>query len=132
MAEYVVGLPEFADKLKKLNRPGWIDLREHPLAGVEEVDRYTYRVTLKGRYPQFVRPLPCVMPLYRGCLRSPAAFRAAATVENMLIGAFGAEGGSADLAATLGAAAAAAGATLTGPEIPGAALEALLFEDGAP
>lgn len=44
-----------------------------------------------GRYPQFVRPLPCVMPLYRGCLRSPAAFRAAATIENMLIGAFGAE-----------------------------------------
>ncbi|HEX6157146.1 MAG TPA: ABC transporter substrate-binding protein [Burkholderiales bacterium] len=54
MAEYIVGLPELADKLKKLNRPGWIDLREHPLAGVEEVDRYTYRVTLKGRYPQFV------------------------------------------------------------------------------
>jgi oligopeptide transport system substrate-binding protein len=58
MAEYIVGLPEFAEKLKKANAsanaPGWIDLREHALAGVEEVDRYTYRVTLKGRYPQFV------------------------------------------------------------------------------
>ena len=54
MAEYIVGLPEFAEKLKKLNAPGWIDLRSHALEGVEEVDRYTYRVTLKGRYPQFV------------------------------------------------------------------------------
>jgi oligopeptide transport system substrate-binding protein len=54
MAEYIVGLPELAAKLKNLNAPGWIDLRSHALAGVEEVDRYTYRVTLKGRYPQFV------------------------------------------------------------------------------
>ena len=54
MAEYIVGLPEYAEKLKKLNAPGWIDLRSHALEGVEEVDRYTYRVTLKGRYPQFV------------------------------------------------------------------------------
>jgi oligopeptide transport system substrate-binding protein len=54
MAEYIVGLREFADGLKKLNAPGWIDLRQHALRGVEEVDRYTYRVTLKGSYPQFV------------------------------------------------------------------------------
>ena len=54
MAEYIVGLPQLAEKLKNLNAPGWIDLRSHALAGVEEVDRYTYRVTLKGRYPQFV------------------------------------------------------------------------------
>ncbi|HEV3009157.1 MAG TPA: ABC transporter substrate-binding protein [Burkholderiales bacterium] len=54
MAEYIVGLGAYAEGLKKLNATGWIDLREHPLQGVEEVDRYTYRVTLKGRYPQFV------------------------------------------------------------------------------
>jgi oligopeptide transport system substrate-binding protein len=54
MAEYIVGLGEYAEKLKKLNADGWLDLRAHPLQGVEEVDRYTYRVTLKGRYPQFV------------------------------------------------------------------------------
>jgi ABC-type transport system substrate-binding protein len=54
MAEYIVGLPEYAEKLKPLNVPGWIDLRSHALEGVEEVDRYTYRVTLKGSYPQFV------------------------------------------------------------------------------
>jgi len=54
MAEYIVGLGEYAEKLKKLNADGWLDLRAHPLPGVEEVDRYTYRVTLKGSYPQFV------------------------------------------------------------------------------
>jgi ABC-type transport system substrate-binding protein len=54
MAEYIVGLPELAEELKKVDAPGWLDLRSHALAGVEEVDRYTYRVTLKGRYPQFV------------------------------------------------------------------------------
>ena len=54
MAEYVVGLAEYAERLKKLEPGGgWLDLREHPLAGVERVDRYTYRVTLKGAYPQF-------------------------------------------------------------------------------
>ena len=54
MAEYVVGLAEYAERLKKLEPGGgWLDLREHPLAGVERVDRYTYRVTLKGAYSQF-------------------------------------------------------------------------------
>ena len=54
MAEYIVGLGAYAEKLKKLDAAGWLDLRAHPLEGVEEVDRYTYRVTLKGSYPQFV------------------------------------------------------------------------------
>ena len=58
MAEYVVGLKEFAetvDKAAKAAGPGeWLDLRAYPLEGVTRVDAYTYRVTLKGRYPQFV------------------------------------------------------------------------------
>ena len=55
MAEYIVGLKEYAAKLKKATKPGeWLDLREHPLQGVERLDAHTYRVTLKGRYPQFV------------------------------------------------------------------------------
>ena len=55
MAEYIVGLKEYADRLRKAAVLGrWLDLREHPLAGVERVDALTYRVTLKGRYPQFV------------------------------------------------------------------------------
>ncbi|HUQ75970.1 MAG TPA: ABC transporter substrate-binding protein [Burkholderiales bacterium] len=56
MAEYVVGMPDFAKRLKEAesDRSRWLDLRQHPLKGVEVVDRYTYRVTLNGRYPQFV------------------------------------------------------------------------------
>jgi oligopeptide transport system substrate-binding protein len=55
MAEYIVGLPELAKALKDADqdRAKWLDLREHRLEGVEVVDRYTYRVKLKGRYPQF-------------------------------------------------------------------------------
>ena len=55
MAEYIVGLKEYAARLKKAAKPGeWLDLREHPLEGIERVDVHTYRVTLKGRYPQFL------------------------------------------------------------------------------
>lgn len=32
----------------------WLDLREIPFAGAEVVDRYTYRVRIQGKYPQFV------------------------------------------------------------------------------
>jgi oligopeptide transport system substrate-binding protein len=55
MAEYIVGLKEYAAVLKKTVKPGeWLDLRKHDIEGVTRVDDYTYRVTLKGRYPQFV------------------------------------------------------------------------------
>ena len=54
MAEYIVGLDEFAKRLKSANVPGWLDLRQHQLEGVERVDSHTFRVKLKGSYPQFV------------------------------------------------------------------------------
>jgi ABC-type transport system substrate-binding protein len=55
MSEYIVGLKEYAEKLKAADQPGqWLDLREHEIEGVTRVDAHTYRVTLKGRYPQFV------------------------------------------------------------------------------
>lgn len=55
MAEYIVGLKEYAETLKKAAKRGqWLDLREHPLEGVTRIDAQTYRITLKGRYPQFV------------------------------------------------------------------------------
>ncbi len=54
MQEYVVGLRELASELKKSDtREGWLDLRQFPLKGVQRVDSHTWRVTLKGRYPQF-------------------------------------------------------------------------------
>ncbi|MBI1942393.1 MAG: ABC transporter substrate-binding protein [Betaproteobacteria bacterium] len=56
MSEYIVGLRELAARLRKLDtrKQDWLDLREHRLEGVEKVDDYSYRVKLKGRYPQFV------------------------------------------------------------------------------
>ncbi|MGB0129951.1 MAG: ABC transporter substrate-binding protein, partial [Rhodocyclaceae bacterium] len=61
MSEYIVGLKELAAELQAYNkglpegkRNGWIDLRQFSLAGVEVVDRYTYRIKVKGKYPQFV------------------------------------------------------------------------------
>lgn len=61
MAEYIVGLSDYAktlrDKVKSWEgdgQPHFLNLHDYPLSGVEVVDRYTYRVKLKGEYPQFV------------------------------------------------------------------------------
>ncbi len=56
MAEKIVGLAEFAERLKKFDtrKQDWLDLRKHRLEGVEKVDDTTYRVRLKEPYPQFV------------------------------------------------------------------------------
>lgn len=32
----------------------WLDLRNFPFEGAEVVDRYTYRIKIKGKYPQFM------------------------------------------------------------------------------
>ena len=55
MSEYIVGLQDLAERLKKFDtRKGeWLDLRKHRLEGVEKVDEHTYRIRIKGRYPQF-------------------------------------------------------------------------------
>jgi ABC-type transport system substrate-binding protein len=56
MAEYIVGLGEYSARLKKAAAQApeaWLDLRLHPLEGVQVVDDHTFRVKLKGRYPQF-------------------------------------------------------------------------------
>jgi oligopeptide transport system substrate-binding protein len=69
MADYIVGLKELGDRLKRDNdalmaehqkrygasdpaRP-WIDLRGYELSGVRALDRYTYSVRIRGKYPQF-------------------------------------------------------------------------------
>jgi ABC-type transport system substrate-binding protein len=62
MNDYIVGLKEYGPALKKAaeelaakeGKGAWLDLRKFPLAGVEVVDRYTYRVKVKGHYEQFV------------------------------------------------------------------------------
>lgn len=55
MAQYIVGLDEYAATLRKADREGeWLDLRRYPLEGVQRVDSHTFRIVLKTRYPQFV------------------------------------------------------------------------------
>jgi ABC-type transport system substrate-binding protein len=62
MADYIVGLKEYAEVLKRASQElaaksgtdAWLDLSQYPLAGVEVVDDYTYRVRIRGQYPQFL------------------------------------------------------------------------------
>ena len=56
MAEYMPGLKMLQKQLadETARNPGWIDLTRFELPGVEVVDRHTYRITLKGAYPQFL------------------------------------------------------------------------------
>ncbi len=54
MSEYIVGLNELARQLQKKRGEAWIDLREYPLSGVQVIDKYHYRIRIKGKYPQFV------------------------------------------------------------------------------
>ena len=58
MAEYIIGLKDYAARLEKaarsLPRGAYPDLQRYPLAGAEVVDRYTYRIKLRGKYPQFL------------------------------------------------------------------------------
>ncbi|NIR29290.1 MAG: ABC transporter substrate-binding protein [Gammaproteobacteria bacterium] len=56
MKEYIVGFGEYAETLSRTYEQSggaYLDLREFPLSGVEVVDRYHYRITIRGKYPQF-------------------------------------------------------------------------------
>ncbi|MEF8698093.1 MAG: ABC transporter substrate-binding protein [Candidatus Accumulibacter sp. UW20] len=71
MAERIVGLRELGAALHTAAQAqptgDWLDLDRFPLAGVEHVDRYTYRIRLRGKYPQFVYwlAMPFFAPLPR-------------------------------------------------------------------
>lgn len=59
MADYIAGLREYAEVLKQAEQnqsaeKDFLDLRNYPLEGVQAVDRYTYRIAVIGKYPQFV------------------------------------------------------------------------------
>ncbi len=89
MEKYILGLPEYAAALQKdldeerarrreeqgaaynqeVNEkrdPIKLDMNRHPLPGVEVVDRHTYRITIKNKYPQIIfwlaMPFFCPMP----------------------------------------------------------------------
>ena len=63
MSDYIVGLKEYAALLEKEDKaaeraerspPVWDSLARYEIAGVEAVDRYTYRIKVRGKYPQFI------------------------------------------------------------------------------
>ncbi len=57
MAEYIVGLKELGQKLreaaKQLPAGAYLDLTKFSLEGARTLDRYTYRIKIRGKYPQF-------------------------------------------------------------------------------
>lgn len=58
MSEYIVGLKEYAETLRKAQaaegRDAFLDLTQFPLEGATVLDRYTYRIKVRGKYPQLV------------------------------------------------------------------------------
>jgi len=65
MSGYIVGLSDFSKYLQKSalvtrqtqqtkQRDTWLDLRKYSLAGAEVIDKYHYRIRIKGKYPQFL------------------------------------------------------------------------------
>lgn len=58
MGEYIVGLQELGQQLreaaKHLPADAYLDLTKFPLEGARTLDRYTYRIKIRGKYPQFV------------------------------------------------------------------------------
>ena len=58
MAGRIVGLKELGAALeaaaRELPADEWLDLDAYPLSGVEKVDSHTWRIRIKGKYPQFL------------------------------------------------------------------------------
>lgn len=75
MSDYIVGLPELAKTLSATYKEGvkkvelendfYLDLRKFDLEGVKAVDRYTYTIKIKGKYPQLAywMTLPFFAPM---------------------------------------------------------------------
>ncbi|HKN08967.1 MAG TPA: ABC transporter substrate-binding protein, partial [Pseudomonadota bacterium] len=65
MADYIVGLKEYGNEIVGIDRAlrkdmaatdrdlPFLDLRQYSFPGVEALDRYTLRIRLIGKYPQF-------------------------------------------------------------------------------
>ncbi|WP_428825277.1 ABC transporter substrate-binding protein [Azonexus sp. IMCC34842] len=58
MADKIVGLKELGGALqqaaKDMPANAWLDLDAYPLSGIEKVDAHTWRIRIKGKYPQFL------------------------------------------------------------------------------
>ena len=77
MSERIVGLKKLGEQLRveaKAHPDTWLDLERFALEGVTRVDRYTYRIRLHGKYPQFVYWL--AMPFFSPVPREADRFYA--------------------------------------------------------
>jgi ABC-type transport system substrate-binding protein len=56
IGDYIIGLANYGSSLPKsaLANKKYIDLRQYPLAGVKKIDDYTFEITIKGHYSQFL------------------------------------------------------------------------------
>ena len=58
MADYIVGLREYAGTLKKVADgqldDSYLDLHQYALEGAEVIDAHTYKIKIRGKYPQFM------------------------------------------------------------------------------
>ena len=57
MREYILGFDDFRKQAAEVfpgANEGWHDLRDIRLEGVRVIDRYTYQIRIKGKYPQLV------------------------------------------------------------------------------
>jgi peptide/nickel transport system substrate-binding protein len=62
MSDYIVGFKEYAatigraraEAAKRGEAGTYLDLARFPLSGAEQVDRYTYRIKIHGKYPQLL------------------------------------------------------------------------------
>ncbi len=74
MGQYIVGLDELASALAKEKGTAQadVDLSEYLLSGAKVIDRYTYEITIKGKYPQFIYWL--AMPFFSPMAREVERF----------------------------------------------------------
>ncbi len=58
MGDYILGLKDLAKALardaKSVPKEAYLDIGRYELPGAYVVDRYTYRIRIKGKYPQFM------------------------------------------------------------------------------
>jgi len=56
MEKYILGLDDFSTTLKNTSKSkkSFINLNDYPLSGVRLIDKYTFEIVLKEKYPQFL------------------------------------------------------------------------------
>lgn len=57
MSEHIVGLKALGEALQQAGKDkpdAPLNLADFPLAGAEVIDRHTYRIRIRGKYPQFI------------------------------------------------------------------------------